>query len=202
AVTRSRQRTRLSVGSNQGPVSWLGGPVPALDDPAALPFPQDVDGGGVERQDRGGADLEAHPGDGQSPQKVTVRERDRRRLLPGELAQERPSAGIDLCRRLAAWAAVHIDLPSGPLGPDVGAGQALIVSVVELPQERRYGGPVEACELGCAEGPLRSAAPKWIALGVARSRRAWSSPSGRSGRSARPVCCPVRVQAVPPWRTR
>src|SRR5215470_279298 len=156
--------SRAAVGErvNPGEVTkrrsaWLGGPVPALDDPAALPLPQDVDGGGVERQDRGGADLEAHPGDRQSPQKVTVRERDRRRLLPGEPAQERPSAGIDLCWRLAAWAAVCIDLPSRPLGPDVGAGQALIVSVVELPQERRYGGPVEARELGCAEGPLQVA---------------------------------------------
>src|SRR5262249_60750416 len=113
---------------------------------------------------RGGADFEAPPGPRQSPQKVTVGERDRRPLLPGEPAQKRPGAGIDLGRRLASRAAVNVDLPSRPPRPYVGAGQALVLPVIELTQEGSDRGAVEACELGGAERPLQGARVRSAAM--------------------------------------
>src|SRR5262249_47343558 len=71
----------------------------------------------------------------------------RRPLQAGQPGQEALGACVDLRRSFAAGAAVDVELPARPVLPDLRAGQALVVAVVELPKQRRDLRTIEARKL-------------------------------------------------------
>ncbi len=88
--------------------------------------------GHVELEARGGGDVEARPGDRDGPQDMAVCKREH--ASAGRLAQadELGGPGIDLSRRLAAGAAVLVELPARVHLVDLLCGKALVVAVIEL----------------------------------------------------------------------
>ncbi len=95
--------------------------------------------------------------------------------------------------------------PAGALGKDLGAFAPFVVAVVPFdrsasslamspkPRVRKWGRAPQRA----GENPVKSNALEALA-----EASRFASPSSVRGRSVRPVCWPLRLHSVSPWRTR
>jgi hypothetical protein len=112
----------------------------------------------------------------------------------------------DLPRRLTLGAAVAEQLPARTFSKYVCAKSAFVTSLVPFDQvvvQFSYLGKTGefARPHGRCKGLVNTLA-KVRPSRRAPSLRAFASPRSVSGRSVRPVCWPVIVHAVSPWRAR
>jgi hypothetical protein len=114
--------------------------------------------GDIQVEGFGRPDIQVHPGDGDRPQKVAVRE-SKNAAFGGrsgerdELDGPRP----DLRRGLTTRAPVFVELPVGARFKDRLGREALVFAVVDLAQQRRQMGVGKACYLGCSLSSLQRA---------------------------------------------
>ncbi len=113
---------------------------------------QNRERGGVRGDPGGCLDVKAYVRHRHGPQRVAVPEGQNLGAMGLGQSQEGERPGIDLRRRLPVRATVPKEIPAWPLGPDFGAGLALVIAVVELPEKICDGGLREARQLGGATG--------------------------------------------------
>src|SRR5438128_1600390 len=92
----------------------------------------------VEAEFGRGCDVERQPGDTNRPKDVSMRE-DEDVAAAGRATvreiDELLGSCVDLRRRLASGTSVVVDLPARPRGSNLGAGQTLVLAVVELSKQ-------------------------------------------------------------------
>src|SRR5438105_11128434 len=147
---------KFALGRRSGQVA---GVVPELEQVAAVALPQDAEGGRIQVQPGARLQRQLEEDDAQHAQEVPVAEdydRGGAARFQGLEKAGRPASNV--LRRLAARAAVAPEVPVRALGVDLAAGDALVVAVVPLHQQRFRGRVREAGEDGGAARPLVRAA--------------------------------------------
>src|SRR5713226_7926451 len=112
-------------------------------------------GGDVELQARCGGDVQAQPGHSDGAQDVAVRKRKQSTVEGFAQRDEIAGAGVDLSGRLPARRAVPVDLPAGMLVVNLCGGDAFVLAVINLAQERRELRIREPRDLSCTHGALK-----------------------------------------------
>lgn len=99
---------------------------------------QETQGGDVEVERLGRTDVQLHPGDGDRPQKVTVREGEDSTIGGGRKRDELRRSRQHLGRRLSTGAPIPVKLPGRARLLDGLGGEALVIAVLDLPEQRGH----------------------------------------------------------------
>ena len=139
--------------------------------------------------------LHANPSCGQHPEKMTAGKNQHVAAYCADPAHDTISSSCHLLWRFTAGRAIAEQLPVRAFFQDVNRQAAFVLAVVPLNEiSIDFSRRSESGQLTCFSGvsPLRRSP----------SRSAFASPRLVSGKSVRPVCWPVIVQAVSPCLAR
>lgn len=104
-----------------------------------------------------GGDVELEPRNCDGAKDVPVRESENISVRDQSQLEKLFGTVVDLCRSLAAWTAVVVDLPTRTCGVNVGAGESFVHAVIELAQEVSHPRVRKAGDRGRAQSPLHRA---------------------------------------------
>ena len=124
-------------------------------DRAAAVLLKHAQSGDIQQQPGSDLDVGPDPGHAHRTEDVAVRECQHASTRARRQGDEPLRPGVDLCRCLAPWTSVLEELPTRPRFVDGAGGQAFIVAVVNLTQERADLGVGKSRELGGAPCSLQ-----------------------------------------------
>ena len=168
---------------------------------------QDAEAGGVEQPEFSGVWFQPQPPRGEHPQEMTAGEDEHVAVDRADLCDDSIGAGAYLLGRLAVGATVAEEQPIGPLGLNLLRPPAFVLrrSSIRRGRDRLSATAAkpdnsQVCRARLS-GLVKTRAKERPASRFP-SRRALISPQSVSGKSVVPVCWPVRLHAVSPWRAR